>query len=45
MQFEYIAAPEERKRGLALVIRHKATEVPFDTLPPDLRAFLQELPQ
>ena len=44
MQFEYIKAAPEHKAALADIIRHRAIEVPADTMPTDLQSFISNLP-
>ena len=43
MQFEYAKASPEHKTALASIIVHRAADYNQDQLPPDLRAFIQEL--
>lgn len=45
MQFEYLKAAPEHKSALADIIRHRAAEVPSESLPPDLQSFISNLPQ
>jgi len=44
MQFEYLKAPDDRKVGLANVIKHKIAGFPEDAIPYDLQQFIKELP-
>ena len=43
MQFEYVKAGAEHKIALAAIILHRAADYPEDSMPPDLRQFVQQL--
>lgn len=43
MQFQYIQADDQHKKGLAAIIKHRAADVPSDVLPNDLREFVEGL--
>jgi hypothetical protein len=45
MQFEYIKADPAHKAALADIIRHRAAEIPADTMPTELQSFISNLPQ
>lgn len=43
MQAQYITATSEQRSGLRTIILHRAADYPADKLPPDLRAFIEEI--
>jgi hypothetical protein len=43
MQFEYVKASPEQKAALASIILHQSADYPEDSMPPDLRSFIQQL--
>jgi len=43
MQFEYLHADDAHKPLLADVIKHRAAELPYGSLPPDLHLFINQL--
>lgn len=43
MQFEYVKATPEQKSALAAIILHRAADFDENEMPPDLRAFVQQL--
>lgn len=45
MQFEYVKASPEHKQALASVILHRVAQYDVNKLPPDLRAFVEQLRQ
>jgi hypothetical protein len=43
MRFEYIKAEDSHRAALASIILHRASEFPWEQMPPDLRQFVQQL--
>jgi hypothetical protein len=45
MQFEYLKTDKSHQATLADIIRHRAAEVPEDSMPSELKSFIANLPQ
>lgn len=45
MQFAYLQASKEQRPGLAAIILHRSADYDVNQLPPDLRAFINQLRQ